>query len=458
MLEVIVLAAGEGRRMNSAYPKVLQPIGGQPMLLRLLAAARRLGPDRIHVVVGSGAEHVERLLEGSGCHLVTQAERLGTGHAAAQVLPHVAPDSRLLVLPGDMPLVRTRTLEQLLSVDADLSILSFIADDPTGYGRILRGADGLVTAIREEKDASDEERQVREVNSGVLAARAKDLAGWIEQTNRDNAQGEYYLTDCIGIAAAQDRRVQACVVDAVDELLGANDRGQLAQLERVFQHRARNELMAAGATLADPDSVRIRGDIEVGQDVFIDANVTLIGQVNLGDGVEIGTGCVVDSACLAAGTRLKPYCVIEGASTEGPCDIGPFARLRPGTRLDSGVKIGNFVETKNAHFAAGAKASHLSYIGDAQVGSEANIGAGTITCNYDGVNKHRTEIGSGAFIGSNSALVAPVRIGEFSVIGAGSVITHDAPDGELTLARARQRSISGWSRPSARLDSKSRKT
>jgi len=458
MLEVIVLAAGEGRRMNSAYPKVLQPIGGQPMLLRLLAAVRRLGPDRIHVVVGSGAEHIEQLLQGSDCHLVTQAERLGTGHAAAQALPHVAPDSRLLIVPGDMPLVRTRTLDQLLSLEADLSILSFIADDPTGYGRILRRADGLVTAIREEKDASDEERRVGEVNSGVLAARANDLARWIEQTDRDNAQGEYYLTDCIGIAAAQDRRVQACIANVADELLGANDRSQLAQLERVFQQRARQALMAAGATLAEPDSVRIRGTIEVGQDVFIDANVTLIGEVSLGDGVEIGTGCVVDNARLAAGTRLKPYCLIEGASTEGPCDIGPFARLRPGTRLGAGVRIGNFVETKNAHFAAGAKANHLSYIGDAQVGSEANIGAGTITCNYDGVNKHRTEIGSGAFIGSNSALVAPVRIGEFSVIGAGSVITHDAPDGELTLARARQRSISGWSRPSARSDSKSGKT
>jgi len=447
MLEVIILAAGEGRRMNSSLPKVVQPIGGQPMLLRLLAAVRELDPDRIHVVVGAGAEHIERLLKGSDCNLINQAERIGTGHAAAQVLPHVQSESRLLILPGDMPLVRSRTLNQLLAIEADLSILSFTADDPTGYGRILRGVDGLVTAIREEKDASDEERGVREVNSGVLAARADELTNWLEQIDRSNAQGEYYLTDCIGIAAARKRRVQAWIADTADELLGANDRSQLAQLEQVFQRRARQGLMAAGATLADPDSVRVRGNVAVGQDVFIDANVTLIGEVSLGDGVEICTGCVVDTAQLAAGTRLKPYCVIEHAITEGACEIGPFARIRPGTRLGAEVKIGNFVETKNAHFAPGSKASHLSYIGDATVGGEANIGAGTITCNYDGVNKHRTEIGPGAFIGSNSALVAPVRIGAFSVIGAGSVITHDAPDGELTVARTRQRSISGWMRP-----------
>jgi len=447
MLEVIVLAAGEGRRMKSAFPKVLQPIGGQAMLLRLLDAVRPLKPASIHVVVGSGAEHIERLLDESGCHLITQAERLGTGHAAAQVLPHVDPDSQLLILPGDMPLVRTETLEHLLSMGADLSILSFVADDPTGYGRILRSTDGMVEMIREEKDATDEERRIREVNSGVLAARASDLSSWLERIDRDNAQGEYYLTDCIGIAAAENRRVQAFIADRADELMGANDRGQLAQLEAVFQQRARQDLMDAGATLADPSSVRIRGRVQVGQDVFIDANVTLIGEVILGDDVEIGTGCVVEDSRLAAGTRLKPYCVLERAVSLGVCDVGPFARIRPGTQLEERVKIGNFVETKNAHFAAGSKASHLSYIGDAEVGSEANIGAGTITCNYDGVNKHRTEIGAGAFIGSNSALIAPVRIGTFSVVGAGSVVTHDTPDGELTLARARQRTISGWSRP-----------
>jgi bifunctional UDP-N-acetylglucosamine pyrophosphorylase/glucosamine-1-phosphate N-acetyltransferase len=447
MLEVIVLAAGEGRRMNSAYPKVLQPIGGRAMLLRLLDSVRQLDPDRIHVVVGAGAEHVERALDGSSCRLVTQAERLGTGHAAAQVLPQVDRDSRLLILPGDMPLVRPETLRALLDLDADLSILSFIAENPTGYGRILRGADGRVSMIREEKDASDEERAVREVNSGVLAARAADLAGWLERIDRNNAQGEYYLTDCIGLAADEDRTVRAAIAEAAEELLGANDRAQLAQIEAVFQRRARQALLAAGATLAAPETVQIRGQVEVGRDVFIDANVALIGEVRLGDGCQIGTGCVVDGAHLAAGTCLKPYCVIEGAITEGPCTLGPFARIRPGTRLEAGVKIGNFVETKNAHFAPGAKASHLSYIGDAEVGAEANIGAGTITCNYDGVSKHRTEIGPGAFIGSNSALVAPVRIGERAVVGAGSVVTHEAPAGELTVARARQRSIPGWSRP-----------
>jgi len=447
MLEVIVLAAGEGRRMNSAYPKVLQPIGGRAMLLRLLSSVQRLDPDRIHVVVGAGAEHLERELAGSGCHLVTQTERLGTGHATAQVLPHVGAESRLLILPGDMPLVRPSTLASLLELDADLSIVSFMADDPTGYGRILRGDDGRVNTIREEKDATDEERTVREVNSGVLAARADHLSAWLEQIDRDNAQGEYYLTDCIALAAAEGRSVQASIAEAAEELLGANDRSQLAQLEQVFQRRARRALLEAGATLAAPETVQLRGEVEVGRDVFIDANVTLIGQVTLGDGVTIGAGCVVEGARLAAGTCLKPYCVVEGAVTEGPCTLGPFARIRPGTRLAAGVKIGNFVETKNARFSSGAKASHLSYIGDAEVGAEANIGAGTITCNYDGANKHRTEIGPGAFIGSNSALVAPVRIGERAVVGAGSVITAEAPDNALTLARARQRTIPGWSRP-----------
>ena len=447
MLEVIILAAGEGRRMNSNHPKVLQPLGGRPMLTHLVEASAALRPSRTHVVVGAGAEYVESALDDMACEFVTQSQRLGTGHAAMQALPSIDPNARVLVLPGDMPLVRTETLVDLLAVEADLAVLSFIADDPGGYGRILRDDDGLVRAIREEKDANDDERQVNEVNSGVLAATAGNLADWLSQVRSDNAQQEYYLTDCVGIAASQGQRVRAVVAEHADELAGANDRCQLAELEQTFQRRARAKLMRAGATLADPDSVQIRGQVEVGRDVFIDTNVTLIGELELADDVHIGVGCVVENTKLGPGTRLKPYCVLENVVANGACELGPFARLRPGTTLAEGVKIGNFVETKKANFAAGAKASHLSYIGDAEIGKAANIGAGTITCNYDGVNKHRTTIGHDAFIGSNSALVAPVNIGDSAVIGAGSVLTHDAPAGELTVARARQRSISGWVRP-----------
>jgi bifunctional UDP-N-acetylglucosamine pyrophosphorylase/glucosamine-1-phosphate N-acetyltransferase len=447
-LDVIILAAGEGRRMNSARPKVLQPVGGRAMLLHLLDSVDSLNPERIRVVVGAGEAQVRSVLADRNCEFVAQTERLGTGHAAAQALPGMDPDARVLILPGDMPLVRAETLEALLAVQADLAVLSFIAEDPTGYGRILRDSDGLVRAIREERDASDQEREVQEVNSGVMAARAADLMAWLQAIDRDNAQGEYYLTDCIGIAADRGQVVRAAVASHPEELLGANDRRQLAELEQVHQTRARGALMVAGATLADPGRVCVRGTVTVGRDVFIDASVTLIGRVELGDEVEIGVGCVIQDSCLAAGTRVQPYCVLEGVTTTGPCTLGPFARLRPGTVLASGVKIGNFVETKNARFDEGAKASHLSYVGDAAVGASANLGAGTITCNYDGVNKHRTEIGKGAFIGSNSALVAPVRVGDEAVVGAGTVLTRDAPDGELTVARARQRSIAGWTRPS----------
>ncbi len=447
MLEVIILAAGEGKRMNSARPKVLQPIAGRPMLEHLIDSVAGLQADAVHVVVGAGAEQVSAVLAGRGCRFVTQHKRLGTGHAAALALPDIDPSARVLILPGDMPLVRRQTLADLVALDAGLAVLSFRAADPTGYGRILRDGEGRVRAIREEKDASDQERAVDEVNSGVLCARAGDLAGWLKQVSADNAQGEYYLTDCIGIASDTDCRVQALVADDASELLGANDRAQLAALEQVFQRRARAELMAAGATLADPDSVQIRGRVRLGQDVMIDVNVILEGDTVLGDNVVIGPGCVLNHCDLAAGTRLKPYSMLESVTTTGACEIGPFARLRPGTELAEGVKIGNFVEVKNARFGPDAKASHLSYIGDAEIGQAANIGAGTITCNYDGVNKHRTVIGPEAFIGSNSSLVAPVEIGAGATVGAGSVLTQNAPEGQLTLARTRQRTVEGWKRP-----------
>ncbi|QOC22939.1 bifunctional UDP-N-acetylglucosamine diphosphorylase/glucosamine-1-phosphate N-acetyltransferase GlmU [Wenzhouxiangella sp. AB-CW3] len=446
MLEVIILAAGEGRRMNSDRPKVLQHVGGRPMLSHLVDTAEALEPRAIHVVVGAGADQVRQALANRPIRWSVQAQRLGTGHAAMQALPAVDPGSRVLVLPGDMPLVRPATLAGLLQNDADVAVLSFMADNPTGYGRILRDGDA-VWGIREEKDASDEERTIREVNSAVLVAGAGDLAGWLDRVGADNAQGEYYLTDCVGLAAADGRRVEAVVAGDASELMGANDRLQMAALEAVFQRRARRALLEQGAALADPDTVQVRGDVEVGRDVFIDVNVVLQGRVRLGDGVSVGPGSVLSDCELAAGTEVQPYCVIEGAKTSGACSVGPFARLRAGTELAEGVKIGNFVETKNARLEAGAKASHLSYVGDAAVGAAVNLGAGTITCNYDGVNKHQTIIGERAFVGSNTSLVAPVEIGAGATIGAGSVISSDAPAGQLTLSRARQRSISGWKRP-----------
>jgi bifunctional UDP-N-acetylglucosamine pyrophosphorylase / glucosamine-1-phosphate N-acetyltransferase len=446
MIEVVILAAGEGKRMNSALPKVLQPVGGRPMLLHLIETARQLHPERIHVVVGAGAERVRTALAGQDVCWAVQKQRLGTGHAAMQALPAVDPAARVLVLPGDMPLVRATTLSQLLESAADLAVLSFMADDPTGYGRILRDGE-QVTGIREDKDASDAERAINEVNSGVLAAGATDLAAWLDRVGADNAQGEYYLTDCVGLAADDGRRVDAVVAEDAGELMGANDRVQMAALERVFQQRARRLLMEQGVAMADPDSVQVRGSIQAGRDVFIDVNVVLHGDVRLGDGVQVGAGSVLGDCELAAGTVVHPYCVLEGASTTGACTIGPFARLRPGTVLAEGVRIGNFVETKNARMSEGSKASHLAYVGDADVGAAANLGAGTITCNYDGVNKHRTIIGERAFIGSNSSLVAPVDIGAEATIGAGSVVSGTAPAGQLTLSRARQRTVAGWQRP-----------
>jgi bifunctional UDP-N-acetylglucosamine pyrophosphorylase/glucosamine-1-phosphate N-acetyltransferase len=450
-LHFVVLAAGEGKRMNSRLPKVLQPVGGRPMLDHLIRAARALEPVGIHVVVGHGAQRVGELLKAlddSAITTVEQHQRLGTGHAVSQALPNVPDDARVIVLPGDMPLIRPETLSRFAELDAALAVLSFVADNPFGYGRVLRADDQRVVGIREQRDATDAEAAVREVNSGVLAADAARLQGWLERVDNVNSQGEYYLTDCIGLAVADGERVEAVVCDDRDELLGANDMTQLAGLERALQQRRRAELLSAGVRMVAPETVQVRGRVETGRDVALEAGVVLEGDVVLGDGVTVGTGCVLRDARLAAGTRLEPYCVLDGAETTGAVTVGPFARLRPGTILAAGVRIGNFVETKNARFAEGAKANHLAYVGDADIGERANLGAGTITCNYDGANKHRTTIGADAFIGSNAALVAPVDIGEEATIGAGSVVSGDAPAGALTVARARPRTIRGWKRPS----------
>ena len=447
MFEAVILAAGEGKRMNSARPKVLQPVGGRPMLAHLIDSVRELGPAAVHVVIGAGADQVRSTLAADDLNWVIQSERLGTGHAAQQALPAVNPESRVLVLPGDMPLIRPRTIRRLLDNTAELSLLSFVADDPSGYGRILRDEQGAVTAIREHRDASAVEKQVREVNSGVLCAPVARLGAWLDGIRADNAQGEYYLTDCVAMAVAGGHDVAGIVAEDAGELLGANDRAQLAALEQVFQQRARQALFDQGVTLPAPDTVQVRGTVTSGRDVLIDAGVVLSGRNELGDGVSIGTGCVLSDVKLAAGTRIEPHSVLDGVTTHGACTVGPFARLRTGTELAEGVRIGNFVETKKASFGAGAKAGHLAYAGDVEVGAHANLGAGTITCNYDGANKHRTVIGERAFVGSNSALVAPVRIGKGATVGAGSVISEDAPDDRLTVARSRQRTVEGWQRP-----------
>ncbi|MEM1082352.1 MAG: bifunctional UDP-N-acetylglucosamine diphosphorylase/glucosamine-1-phosphate N-acetyltransferase GlmU, partial [Pseudomonadota bacterium] len=452
-LHVVVLAAGEGQRMRSARAKVLQPVGGVSMLQRVLLASAALEPAVVHVVVGFDADRVRAELahfaqahESPPFNCVEQRERLGTGHAVQQAIEQIPDQVDVLVLPGDMPLIQPDTLQSLrhafLTQRAALTLISFKAEDPTGYGRILRDTDGQVRGIREQVDASDAERAIAEVNSGVLMAADQPLRQALARLGTGNEQHEYYLTDCVGLLVADGQTVSAVVCADADETLGANDPLQLATLEACWQQRATRSLLRQGVRMPMPHTVQVRGTVVHGRDVSVDAGVIFEGRVELGDDVHIGTGCVLRDCQLASGTRVEPYCVLEQSTTTGACVIGPYARLRPGTRVAADCKIGNFVEAKNAVFEAGAKASHLSYVGDARVGSAANLGAGTITCNYDGQAKHRTEIGAGAFIGSNAALVAPIRIGDRATIGAGSVITRDAPDDSLTLTRARQRSVS----------------
>jgi bifunctional UDP-N-acetylglucosamine pyrophosphorylase / glucosamine-1-phosphate N-acetyltransferase len=447
-LHVIVLAAGEGKRMKSALPKVLQTIAGVPMLGHVIASARALAPAGIHVVYGHGGDQVRAAFaDQPDLHWAEQLQQLGTGHAVQQAMPGVPEDARVLVLYGDVPLIRSQTLQRLLDAPGRLAVLAAEPADPTGYGRIVRDAQGRVAAIVEHKDADTDTRRIRIVNSGIIAADANALAPWLQRLSSDNAQGEYYLTDVFAMAA--DEFVPADIITVEDpiETEGANDPWQLAQLERAFQLRAVRALCVAGARFADVNRVDVRGDVTVGRDVEIDANVIFEGRVVLGDGVRIGPFCRLKNVEFAAGTEVRAHCDLESTTTEGAAIIGPFARLRPGTVLADGVHIGNFVETKNAKIGIGSKANHLTYLGDAVIGAGVNVGAGTITCNYDGANKFTTTIDDGAFIGSNTALVAPVRIGKDATIGAGSVIGSEAPDGKLTVSRARQVTLDGWKRP-----------
>ena len=447
-LHVIILAAGEGKRMKSDRPKVLQRIAGRPMLAHVVQTARELSPAGIHVVHGHGSGQVLATFESEpGLQWAEQAEQLGTGHAVAQAMPAVPDGAQVLVLYGDVPLIRADTLRALLAAPGRLAVLAAEPDDPTGYGRIVRDAQGNVAAIVEHKDADAEQRGIGLVNTGILAAEATVLKRWLAGLSSDNAQGEYYLTDVFAMAAAEYSGAEIVFVSDPVETEGANDPWQLAQLERAFQSRAAQALCNAGARLADPARVDIRGSVSVGRDVEIDVSVVFEGEVRLGDGVRIGPFCRLRNVDLGAGTEVRAHCDLDGARTEGAVTVGPFARLRPGTVLADGVHVGNFVETKNTTLGVGSKANHLAYLGDAVVGAGVNVGAGTITCNYDGANKSTTTIEDGAFIGSNASLVAPVRIGRDATIGAGSVVTKDAPDGQLTLARARQGTVEGWQRP-----------
>ena len=445
---VVILAAGEGSRMRSQLPKVLQPIAGRPMLAHLLDSVAGLQPATITVVVGAGQDQVRAAFDDAPVHWAVQTRQLGTGDAARAATPVLPEEGTVMILPGDTPLVSTATLRNLLDHGrSHLTLLSMNLENPTGYGRIIRNEQGDVTAIIEERDADETQRKVNEVNSGVMRVEAGRLKQWLEQLNNDNAQGEYYLTDLVALAVADGVKVKAVQAEHPRELMGANTRAQLARLERDYQARAVADLQDQGVTVMDPTRLDIRGPVTCGQDVVLDINVVLAGEVSLGDGVEIGPGCVINDSRLASGTRVLAHSVLEGVVTEGPCTIGPFARCRPGTVLASGVKIGKFVETKNARLGNDSKASHLSYLGDSDIGSGVNIGAGVITCNYDGANKHQTEIGDDVFVGSDVQLVAPVRVAAGATVGAGTTVTKNVGEGELAISRSRQRNIEGWERP-----------
>jgi bifunctional UDP-N-acetylglucosamine pyrophosphorylase/glucosamine-1-phosphate N-acetyltransferase len=448
-LSVVILAAGQGKRMNSDLPKVLQPLAGRPLLAHVIESARELAPQSIHVVYGHGGEQVRQALADAPVEWVRQSEQLGTGHALMQAMPAISDDATVLVLYGDVPLVRAETLGHLVAQagSRSVAVLSVVLDDAAGYGRVLRDASGNVVRIVEEKDATTKERAVREVNTGLLAAQAQDLRRWLGALRNDNAQSEYYLTDVVVTAVQEGFRINGVVVSEATEVLGVNDKVQLAEVEAAHRRRKANELMLAGVTLADPSRLDVRGTVSVGHDVYIDVNVVLVGTVKLGDRVRIGPNCYLRDCEIGADTELFPNCVMDRAVIGAGCQVGPFARLRPGTVLHQNVHIGNFVEVKKSEIGAGSKANHLTYIGDAVVGSKVNVGAGTITCNYDGANKWRTEIGDGAFIGSGTMLIAPIQIGSNATIGAGSVITRPAPPDKLTLERGKQVTIDGWKPP-----------
>ncbi len=447
-LTVIILAAGQGSRMKSRLPKVLHPLAGQPLLGHVINTARCLNPERIIVVFGHGGEQVPAAIKGDDLIWVKQEEQLGTGHAVAQAMPEVNDAATILVLYGDVPLIRQATLEPLVACAIDdFGLLTVELDNPAGYGRIVRTNNTQVARIVEHKDATEDERQINEVNTGILAGNAGRLRGWLEKLNNDNAQGEYYLTDVTAMAVADGVTIETCQPDSEMEVLGVNSRAQLAMLERQYQRQQADTLMARGVTVIDPARLDIRGEVDIAQDVILDVNVILVGKVRIGEGVYVGPGCVIKDSVIAEGVQLQALCVIEQAHIGIDAHIGPFARLRPGAELSANTHVGNFVEIKNSKVGEASKINHLSYIGDSDVGARVNIGAGVITCNYDGAYKHRTTIGNDVFVGSDCQLVAPVKVGDGASLGAGTTLTRDAPAGELTLSRAKQKTVQGWKRP-----------
>ena len=448
-LTTVILAAGQGKRMNSDLPKVLQLLAGRSILSHVLATANALGPQSVNIVYGYGGDLVRKEFEGSGVDWTFQAEQLGTGHALKQALPSIPKDHQVLILFGDVPLITEASLKKLLKEarGGGIALLTAELSDPEGYGRVLRNGKNEIIAIVEEKDATSEQRLIKEINTGLMVVPGEAIHGWIKELSADNQQGEFYLTDVISIASAEGLPVVGVLIEQIEEIVGINDRVQLAEAERILQRRQAREVMVQGATLADPKRFDLRGSLKVGRDVFIDVNAVFAGDVELGNRVSIGPNAVISNSVLGDDCIVREHCVMDGVITGTECEIGPFARLRPGTELDKQVKVGNFVEVKASTVGAGSKMNHLSYVGDSQVGENVNIGAGTITCNYDGTSKHRTTIGNRVFIGSGAMLVAPLEIADGATIAAGSTITKNVPEEMLAVARSRQSVIKGWKRP-----------
>ena len=447
-MNIVILAAGQGKRMHSNLPKVLHPLAGKALVSHVIDTARSLSPQRLCLVYGHGGDAVRAALDAPDLAWALQEPQLGTGHAVQQALPFIADGGVTLVLYGDVPLIQVETLKRLVQVaERALAILTVELPDPQGYGRIVRNDGGRVVRIVEQKDANADERSIREINTGLMAMPTARLGEWLGRLSSDNAQNEYYLTDIVGMAVEEGLPVQTVNPQHAWEVLGVNSKVQLAELERIAQRGYADALMELGVRLADPARIDIRGSLECGRDVFIDVNCVFEGQVQLADAVEIGPNCVLKNARIGTGARIAAFTHIEDAVVGADGMIGPFARLRPGTELAEDVHVGNFVEIKKSSIAAHSKANHLAYIGDATIGSRVNVGAGTITCNYDGANKHRTIIEDDAFIGSDTQLVAPVTVGRGATVGAGTTLTKNAPAESLTISRARQSSIAGWKRP-----------
>lgn len=447
-MNIVILAAGMGKRMHSSLPKVLHLLAGKSMLEHVIATARALMPEKLVIVYGYGGEQVLRQITGPDLIFVKQEPQLGTGHAVMQAVPELDESVPTLILYGDVPLIGIESLRRLVSVAGNerLGILTVEMPDPTGYGRIIR-VDGRIRRIVEQKDGREEELAVKEINTGMMVVPTALLKRWLSSLTNDNVQGEYYLTDIVSRAVSKNIDIVSSQPDDISETMGVNSKKQLAKLERVYQKNIASRLLDDGVSLADPDRIDVRGSLQCGRDVFIDVNCVFEGEVTLADGVTVGPNCVVRNCLIGENAEIRPFCHLDGAKIGPGSLIGPYARLRPGAELGEEVHIGNFVEVKNSHIAAQSKANHLAYVGDSTVGSRVNIGAGAITCNYDGANKHRTVIGDDAFIGTNCELVAPVRVGSGATIGAGTTLTKDAPAGSLTVSRIRQTTINDWKRP-----------